>query len=277
MHSKQVIFILSETRSGSTWLSYVLGSHQDTAYLGEYQRPFIMPGHTSCRLCESKGRTSCEYLHGIEKIETKNAFDFAFSRLKKTTLIDCSKWLSWLENFVDDKRFIKKVIHLHRDPRAWYASEKRRNPRLKVTNSIHNWINTNKQIKLAMTKWKIPNTTIFYEELCINPKKNFPKIVDTLIGQPFEEQALEYWNIEHHGLGANGASLNNLKRYSNKHVTTGDDKYYVSKHMQQFIDLRWQQELSSDEINSIQEIDILNEYLASIKSSFAYLNMLINE
>jgi len=69
--SKRLVFIHSELRSGSTWLSYVLGSHPSAAHLGEYYRPFVLKNHTACRLCEAKGLSECEILHGIEHVEQR--------------------------------------------------------------------------------------------------------------------------------------------------------------------------------------------------------------
>ena len=78
-YQRQVLFIASSVRSGSTWLSYVLGNHPRSAHLGEYHRPFEISGHVACRLCEAQGLPDCEILHGIEDVPINAAYGFALS------------------------------------------------------------------------------------------------------------------------------------------------------------------------------------------------------
>jgi hypothetical protein len=94
-----------------------------------------MENHTACRLCQAKSKSECDYLYGIHDVGKLEAFDFAFKRFKKKRLIDCSKQMSWIENFIHNINFQIKIIHLPRDPRAWFASQKRRNPNLNIEDS----------------------------------------------------------------------------------------------------------------------------------------------
>ena len=82
MSSKSINLIISLTRSGSNWLSYILGSSSDSAHLGEYHRPFSSHGHIACRLCEANGFSECKYLYGINNVDKSNAFKFAFDRFQ---------------------------------------------------------------------------------------------------------------------------------------------------------------------------------------------------
>lgn len=274
---KKVVFILSETRSGSTWLSYVLGSHADAVHLGEYQRPFSIPGHVACRLCQAKGRAECEFLYGIDKVAKENAFDFAFERFQKTILVDCSKQLGWLINFIGSNTFQIKIIHLLRDPRAWFASEKRRDRELTIDHAMKRWVSTNTGISKTINELSLSCVTAFYDELCIRPDHHFQNSVSKYIGMPFETSALDYWKKEHHGLGGNGAAFNNLKRYAQAKVSTGDDDYYSKHAGKHFYDSRWLEELSPTERNTIENMRIVNEYLSLHARDFTYFDMLLGE
>ena len=275
--NKIVVFILSETRSGSTWLSYVLGSHQNAVHLGEYYRPFTRSGHVACRLCEAKGKKKCKYLHGIENISEEKAFDFAFERFNKQYLIDCSKQLTWLKKFVFSETFQVKIIHLMRDPRAWYASEKRRNNNLKIYDAMNRWIMTNTSIKNTIKELSLSHVTSFYDELCLHPDDYFSSDISSFLEMPFESEALEYWKKEHHGLGGNGAALNNLFNYPQRQVVTGDDEYYRKNLGRHFYDSRWLEQLSPDERKIIERMPSINEYLNKHGKNFTHFNDLLKE
>jgi hypothetical protein len=275
--NKQAIFILSEIRSGSTWLSYVLGSHRNIAHLGEYHRPFDIPGHVSCRLCEAQGKHDCDILAGIENVAKADAMDFAFEKFDEEILVDGSKRLSWVENFIENRNFTKKCVHLHRDPRAWFASQKRRDSTLEVQAGLLQWITTNEKIKSTIKKWQLATVCIFYDEICVSPNMRLKDLVENFIGVSFERHSLKYWEYEHHGLGGNGAAFQNLRDYANANVTTGDDEYYASKFHKHFYDVRWTDQLTQSEINAIEACEKVNRYLEEQGYSFETLNKIIDD
>jgi len=150
----------------------------------------------ACRLCEAKGKPECEFLYGIEKIQKEDAYDFAFERFQKPFLIDCSKDLSWVENFIDCRTFNKRIIHLLRDPRAWFASEKRRNPNFGVEEAAARWVDKNSALDFGIKEISLPYIDVFYDELCLNPDFYFNAGLSDYLGIPYERDALEYWKFE---------------------------------------------------------------------------------
>jgi hypothetical protein len=128
-----IVFILSNSRSGSTWLSYVLGSHRGCATLGEYYQPFYFRDHyretgSNCTRCFAAGLQRCEKLGDLQQIEELDAYDYAFRRVEAETIVDCSKTTDWLETFLGNPSFRILALHLIRDPRGWLASLRRRAP-----------------------------------------------------------------------------------------------------------------------------------------------------
>src|SRR2546421_8570660 len=101
---KTVTFILSSERSGSTWLGYVLGSHKDCAFVGEFYRGWQPEIQGPCSSCAAKGLSECEVLDGAEYVPVKRAYDFAFERLHVSHLIDSSKKIEWASRYIGSGR-----------------------------------------------------------------------------------------------------------------------------------------------------------------------------
>ena len=253
---EQLIFITSETRSGSTWLSYMLGTHPQAAHLGEYYRPFLQRGHVSCRLCEGRGLSDCKILGNLSEIPISHAYGFALERYKSYgihTLIDCSKDLAWLDQIIlagggsNDGSLPIKVIHLIRDPRGWIASERRRVP-MTIDEAIDRWQQHHRTTQQWIRAKGIPSICISYDQLCLEPERALRKL-SKLIGAKQDFSQYEYWNKEHHGLGGNGAALNNLIHSPKATPTTGDDEFYQQKIHKIFYDLRWKSETDSNQLD----------------------------
>ena len=220
-----VVFILSGTRSGSNWLNLVLGSCSWALNLGEYFRPWTWPDQGYCRLCEADGLPECTLLHGIEQVERRNSFHFAASRSKKRVIIDCSKQLDWCESFLNDKRISVRIIHLVRHPAGYVESESRRATNLNHNELLDQWEAVNKSISEFTSKNPEISMVACYDDLANDPSEEFPKLC-SFIGRSWEPDALHYWKVSHHGLGANGSNSVYLKGRKAAKYLTGDDAYY---------------------------------------------------
>ena len=280
----QVIYIISETRSGSTWLSYVLGTHSQATHLGEYCRPFqkrIFKKRSplACRLCEARGLEDCEVLHGIEKVPVANAYGFALERFKAqgvNTLIDASKELNWLQQLrragggANGQTLAIKVVHLVRDPRGWLASERRRNP-MSIAAGLKRWQKHFRRSQDFLNREGLPQQCITYDQLCLQPEASL-KILSQFVGLNYNASHLEYWNCQHHGLGANGAALNNLAGAPLANPKTGDDPFYTKNFQQFFYDLRWRNQQDVHELDQLSQDPFASEILHSCGTSFETIN-----
>ena len=251
-----VVFILSSDRSGSTWLGYVLGSTPDGEFLGEYRRAWDPQLRQPCALCAASGRPHCEVLAGVEQYPANRAYDIAFARTQKRTIIDSSKRIAWAEQFVAPNPIFRPfLVHLIRDPRGWYASEQKRRPGAR-TQMIEGWLEENLAIRNFIQLSKIPATTVFYEDLALSPESAFQKLCYE-IGCSFEVSALRYWEKAHHGFAANGATSPLLtfspEALSLPHFLSGDDEFYATKNQTSFVDLRWKEQLSETDALAIGE------------------------
>ena len=284
-NKRQVIFIASQVRSGSTWLSFVIGNHPNSAHLGEYHRPFEHPGHISCKLCQAKGLADCEVLNGLGSIPISNAYGFALERYHQkgiTTIVDCSKQLSWLKKIIDKGGGAQgedlpiKVIHLVREPRGWLASQQRRNPGLNIQAELKEWKDHFFQTRLFLKQKKINFISTTYDQLCLTPKKAFKRLA-RFTGLPFNIKQLEYWNREHHGLGGNGAAMNNLHNTPFAKQRTADDKFYKGNLHKNFYDLRWISSTDANELENLKQDSIANKILHQSGTSFSWIDHEISQ
>jgi len=220
-----VVFILSNNYSGSTWLNLVLGSCSKSYNLGEYHRPWSMPGHVACRLCEADGRQQCTILHGIEAVALKDAFHFAAARTNRYILIDCSKFIGWSMEFLGRADIDVRLVHLVRHPCGYAESRWRRAAHLGLDQIFAEWESTNRQIGDFVANSGVPHTLVCYDDLADSPDEHFPDLC-RFIGMPWERAALNYWNFPHHGLGGNGAASLYLRGRKVEKFVTGDDRFY---------------------------------------------------
>lgn len=188
-------------------------------------------------------------LGGIEQVPERNAFDFAFDRTGQPVLVDASKDVAWAGNFINSG-FNVKLIHLVRDPRGYFFSQRRRLPVEFWPGLISRWVEENVGISDFVRGSGLPFKAVFYDNLAGDPEL-FTDIFQFLDLQP-ESSALRYWTRDHHGFAANGASSLLLRQFSEEAYTTGDDKFYDSLGLQNFHDQRWIEGLSPEEKQSIE-------------------------
>ncbi len=249
----KIIFILSSTRSGSTWLGYVLGSTQNAAFLGEYYRAWEPNLGVPCSWCAANGDAVCPVLDGLGNVPAEEAFAFAFARVRRPVLVDSSKSLSWTGKFVGkDSRYEICLIHLVRDPRGWYSSERRRHC-LDPPVYLSRWIQQQRDISSFMKQSEVASTTVFYDELATSPILEVAELC-AVLNLPFTSECLNYWRQPQHGFAANGASsfLFSGRRDSSSVVVTGDDDYYRAHREQFFVDERWKSALTPEESGAIE-------------------------
>lgn len=240
------VFILSSLRSGSTWLNLVLGSHGWAMNLGEYFRPFRVPGHVACRLCEADGLPECTILHGIAAIPAARAFHFAAERSGRRVLIDASKHLDWCAEHIATGTLDVRIIHLIRHPCGYVESQGRREPGTTPDALLTRWETENRAIDAFIATAGVPALLASYDDLANDPAAHFPRLC-RFLDHPYDPAALRYWEVPHHGLGGNGAAAPYLKDRPVANFLTGDDNFYETITARPTsADTRWQTRLAAD-------------------------------
>lgn len=251
----KIAFILSAKHSGSTWLNLVLGSHTWAANVGEFCRPFFRPGHTACRLCEAKGLEHCAVLGDVSQLPIENAFRHAAKKLAVQTVIDSSKRFDWVEVFENEKDHEIYIVHLIRHPCGYIASRLRRDASTTAEAALKEWETENLDIFAFKQRFDTRAVCVSYEDLALDTEASFLKLT-SFLGGKFERDALRYWNVEHHGLGGNGANYVYLRDLPDPVFVTGDQAYYEQIAGKEHIyDDRWRTELDQATINWVLNSD----------------------
>ena len=209
-----VIYIMASSHSGSTLLSFLLGSHSDVFSLGEFKEfeSFFNPNKKNNRNqynspCDCGTKVyECPFWSKINEnisLEDKKPNDIRLfheirKNIKEPIIVDNSK-VPELFNFYPQNYIDYRIIHLIRDGRARAYSEEK----------------LGRNFKYALRKWAERNTEIYenfkdhsnyqiihYENLVKEPQKTLDKILK-LVNKRYEIGQIEYQNKEFHSIGGN--------------------------------------------------------------------------
>jgi hypothetical protein len=247
------VFIHSSPHSGSTWLGYVLGSSQSSAFVGELYRAWDFGERVPCTVCASRGLPECIVLGGIENVEPERAFELISSRNGRPVIVENSKKLDWTCRFLNRSDRETKLVHVIKDPRSRWASLRRR-VAADLEKCMADWCSENQQIIDFSIETGVSTKVVSYDIIAANPEVEFDELF-RFLGIDFVDSALRYWEVEHHGYAANGASSALIKHQNfkspPKHFSTGDDQFYAKNYGCSFVDDRWRAELPDEETEAI--------------------------
>lgn len=253
MHQPQVIYIVSSEWSGSTWLSFVLGSHRRAATLGEHWRRFKGNRDSECRTCQHRGLAHCEILHGIASAPLRDAYALPLERyapLGVDTLIDNSKFVDWLEELraagACDPAAVR-VIHLVRDPRGWIASAMGRNPARDAAQLLGEWKRAVIDQQARLSGLGLPSLPLSYDMACLDPGRILED-VSAFVGIRYGLDQLRYWEHVHHAMAGNGAAISVVPGGKG---ATWDRDYYLARLDRVFHDDRWRRRLDPVQIGLV--------------------------
>ncbi len=147
-----------------------------------------------------------------------------------------------------------RIVHLLKDPRGFFASFKRRGD-ARLDAVMARWSSENEEFCDFTTASGIPSITASYDLVAESPEPEFRRLFE-FCGMRFTKESLSYWNVEHHGFAANGASTAILKGKGFPcvpgHFATADAAFYGENSQTLFHDQRWRTELTPSETAAIE-------------------------
>jgi len=167
--------------------------------------------------------------------------------------------------FIDAPNLDCRFVHLLRDPRGWVASLRRRHE-VTLDDALTMWCGQNASINDFLRLADLRATIVCYDLLASRAKPSWKKLFQ-FCGLPFEVQSLCYWEKEHHGFAANGASDALVKTIAGQppaHFRTGDDAFYARYSQQYFHDDRWRRSLTEQEQEDIRNSSDVRALLAEL-------------
>jgi hypothetical protein len=126
------------------------------------------------------------------------------------------------------------------------------------------WCQENQEIIAFASTMGVPRMIVSYDVVAADPRAELPRVF-RFFTSTFDDRALRYWEVEHHGFAANGASSaiiqHNKFDAPPSHFSTGDDGFYKSQFGKSFVDERWRSELPPEELEAILEHDQVRHVL----------------
>ncbi len=252
-----VVFVLSSSHSGSTLLALLLGSHSQAAYIGELNKLFNAEQPGRCSLCDDR-RAPCPLFHDVAERTPRDIYHSLFERTGKNVLIDNSKRLKWMTQHLNDASFNRKYIHVVRDPRGVMLSRKTRGRTMKLSH----WPKQNRRFYEALAEPGRDSRLVLYNDLATRQEQTVHELTQWL-GLEYEADQLEYWRVDHHGPGRNGATAAFLQDPG-----SADPAFYQEKARARFHDLRWRDQLDREIKDAIGQSDAVQLLLADMGLQF---------
>lgn len=289
---RQVVFVLSLPRSGSTMLGHFLGALAGVECTGEVPAPLQKGRPVRCRYCDDspcpiwgsvlssefvkRCYHSSERCHGSRLLRSpariwgqfRNDYErpaAMFERLFAAddglhTIVDTSKNHNWVHWNSSSDVFDTKYIFLTRDLRGVASSIVRTSaPPInklaqELTRSVRRW----QRFTARLPQSKV--LQLRYEELAGQPEDTGRKL-SQFLGLAYSDRMLEFYRYPSHVIGGNIGPLVQSKIATDREYDSASlysmasqREYYEEQRPQIVMDERWKHEL---QIDSLQQFDMV--------------------
>lgn len=195
-----------------------------------------------------------------------NPYSTIFDRLNKKILIDSSKEVDWVKKRYQAPEFISEevenyLIHMVRDGRAVMSSKLRITPGLTATEFSHQWVKRIKETNEFFDQFPSERKMIISYEKFVTQNQEVLQQLCQLLQIEFVPEMTQYWKHDHHLVAGNSGTRSLILKYRNQETAGLQDQvqkrqgnYYENMGLQLKLDLRWKDELSSEQVEVFNQI-----------------------
>ena len=260
-------FIASTSYAGSTVLGLILGSHSRGSFLGQpgkllQKRDGEWRHRIYCALCRDEEGASCPVWtrHRVERLRaepTSLYTDLTMALGNPRFLVDASKDLGWYRRQIGSRERGSEavdsmhIIHLTKSVHSYVASVVNRNPnRGRVEFIADDWVATNQAIRRFALDYPSRFITLRYEDLIRETDATLARL-GALMGFVPEPAQKTFWTSQHHYVKGNPGTASHFDRDRVADEPGVNRALYRDHHQTLFLDQKWRQVLSVDEIDRI--------------------------
>lgn len=197
-----------------------------------------------------------------------NMYDWLFHWSGANILIDSSKTVGWIRRQLRPFWFWRDItpflIYIHRDGRAVVNSFLRKYPQQGITHLTEKWVKTTMAMENFFNAFpQDQRLKLSYEELATTPE-NTINAVCRVLRLSFEPAMLLYWQHQHHVVQGNSGTRSLILKYREQFnggnssllpaMLQTNQIYYEQLGLAIKLDLRWQDELSQNDLKIFDSI-----------------------
>lgn len=195
-----------------------------------------------------------------------NPYSTIFSKLNENILIDSSKEVDWVKERYQAQEFTSGkienyLIHMVRDGRAVMSSKLRITPGLTATEFSHQWAKRIRATNDFFDQFPSERKMVVSYEKFVTQNEEVLQQLCKLLQIDFIPEMAQYWKQDHHLVAGNTGTRSLILKYRNQETNVLLDQvqkrqgnYYENMGLQLKLDLRWKDELSSEQLEIFNRI-----------------------
>jgi hypothetical protein len=275
---RRTTFLVGTPFSGSTLLGNCLNAHPSIFFAGEIARltafrradDAVTEGEEGCRLCAARGEHECpawprDFSAALAPLADIARYRAILDHAKAPILVDSSKGVDWL-NALHDAGLTAGVtaIICARNPFAVAHSRAQGEPRVNPTAAAIAWREFYVQAIRSLARRGIPSLVVRYETFAFDPAATLRRICDFL-GLPVDPGMMTYWETPSHAIGGSGHAFVRDANFTAAALNEREAdalSYFADKPFGGWVDDRWTQGLSDEEMRQIMAVPTLNDVAA---------------
>lgn len=215
MSKVRVVVLRSLSYSGTSWVNLVLGSHPDAMALGPSDRLWRLPeseADLACLVHREKCWFWPPFIRGYER--SKNVLIQLAHYSEKSIIVLNNPTAQMFDKVLQDPALELKFIQVVRDGRANLHSVMRHHPdrHACVYDAARNWLRPAvERLNRYFQANGFDYIRLHYEDMVTNPTEALPRI-GAFLGVNYPENAVKYWEHEHHLIAGNTGVIDLLQR-----------------------------------------------------------------